>query len=160
MTCGAAHLGFSAPLVSSIVSQAILTDCCTSLFSSVLVNLCGFLLGEYFGMTSHSICNSYSAASDALSIADSAEPSHATPCLRGIPVPSSNLASQASTFFTSATGISPTPTSSTSQGRPSYVVPPFIPTFPISSPAASSLVCFWDFLVSERIPSFIFSRNL
>ena len=66
----------------------------------------------------------------------SSQPSTPT-MLGGVPVSSSNLASQASAFLTSGTGILPTSASSASQGRPSYVVPSFISTFPISSPAVS-----------------------
>ena len=87
----------------------------------------------------------------------SSQPSTAT-TLGGIPVSLSNFASQASAFFTSGTGFLPTSASSASQGRPSYVVPSFISTFPISSPVVSFLVCFWDFLVSKRVLAFIPSR--
>ena len=70
----------------------------------------------------------------------SSQPSTTT-MLGGVPVSSSNLASQASAFLTSGTGVLPTSASSASQGRPSYVVPSFISTFPISSPAVSLPSC-------------------
>ena len=204
-----------------IILQAILADHCGSPFCFVLANLCGFLLGKYFMMSSRSTRKRQSAALDALSIAVSAEPSCASlitdpaanppgpsvaaplavaavavqqdqlspaflatvvqavkdalaadraparsvpsassqpstaTMLGGVPVSSGNLASQASAFLTSGTGILPTSASSASQGRPSYVVLSFISTFPISSP---HLVCFWDFLISKRVLAFIPSR--
>ena len=70
----------------------------------------------------------------------SSQPSTTT-MLGGVPVSSSNLASQASAFLTSGTGVLPTSASSASQGRPSYVVPSFISTFPTSSPAVSLPSC-------------------
>ena len=70
----------------------------------------------------------------------SSQPSTLT-MLGGVPVSSSNLASQASAFLTSGTGVLPTSASSASQGRPSYVVPSFISTFPTSSPAVSLPSC-------------------
>ena len=201
-----AHLGFPGLLSFCIILQAILADRCRSLICFVLANLCGFLLGKYFMMSSRSTRNSQSAALDALSIAVSAEPSWASviadpaanppgpsaaapavaavavqqdqpspaflatvvqavkdalaaaraparsvpsassqpltaTMLGGIPVSSSNLVSQALAFLTSGTGILPTSASSASQGRPSYVVPSFISTFPISSPAVSLPSC-------------------
>ena len=61
-----------------IILQAILADRCGSPFCFVLANLCGFLLGKYFMMSSRSTRKSQSAALDALSIAVSAEPSCAS----------------------------------------------------------------------------------
>lgn len=82
----------------------------------------------------------------------SSEPSTATR-LEGVPVSSSNLASQASAFLTSGTGILPTSASSASQGRPSYVVPSFISTFPTSSPAVSLPSCAFGTSLSASVSS-------
>ena len=74
----------------------------------------------------------------------SSQPSTTT-MLGGVPVSSSNLASQASAFLTSGTGVLPTSASSASQGRPSYVVPPLfllfrLPTTCAFGPSSSSSV--------------------
>ena len=61
-----------------IILQAILADRCGSPFCFVLANLCGFLLGKYFMMSSRSTRNSQSSALDALSIAVLAESSCAS----------------------------------------------------------------------------------
>ena len=82
----------------------------------------------------------------------SSQPSTAT-MLGGVPVSSSNLASQASAFLTSGTGVLPTSASSASQGRPSYVVPSFISTFPISSPALSLPSCAFGTSSSASVSS-------
>jgi len=82
----------------------------------------------------------------------SSQPSTAT-MLGGVPVSSSNLASQASAFLTPGTGILPTSASSASQGRPSYVVPSFISTFPISSPAVSLPSCAFGASSSASVSS-------
>ena len=78
MTCGVAHLGFSGLLSFCIILQAILADRCRSPVCFVLANLCGFLLGKYFMMSSRSTRNSQSSALDALSIAVLAESSCAS----------------------------------------------------------------------------------
>ena len=82
----------------------------------------------------------------------SSQPSTTT-MLGGVPVSSSNLASQASAFLTSGTGVLPTSASSASQGRPSYVVPSFISTFPISSPAVSLPSCAFGTSLSTNVSS-------
>jgi len=82
----------------------------------------------------------------------SSQPSPAT-MLGGVPVSSSNLASQASAFLTSGTGFLPTSVSSASQGRPSYVVPSFISTFLISSPAVSLPSCAFGTSSSASVSS-------
>ena len=82
----------------------------------------------------------------------SSQPSTAT-MLGGVPVSSSNLASQASAFLTSGKGILPTSASSASHGRPSYVVPSFISTFPISSPALSLPSCAFGTSSSASVSS-------
>ena len=82
----------------------------------------------------------------------SSQPSPAT-MLGGVPVSSSNLASQASTCLTSGTGFLPISASSASQGRPSYVVPSFISTFPISSPAVSLPSCAFGTSSSASVSS-------
>lgn len=82
----------------------------------------------------------------------SSQPSTAT-MLGGVPVSSRNLASQASAFLTSGTGILPTSARSASQGRPSYVVPSFISTFPISSPAVSLPSCAFGTSSSASVSS-------
>ena len=213
-----AHLGFSGLLSFCIILQAILADHCRSPVCFVLANLCGFLLGKYFMMSSCSTRNSQSAALVALSIAVLAEPScasviadpaanppgpstaaphavaavavqqdqlspaflatvvqavkdalaaeRAPACsvlsassqpstatmLGGVPVSLSDLASA---FLTSGTGIIFLPTSASSafQGRPSYVVPSFISTFPISSPAVSLPSCAFGTSSSASVSS-------
>ena len=82
----------------------------------------------------------------------SSQPSTLT-MLGGVPVSSSNLASQASAFLTSGTGVLPTSASSASQGRPSYVVPSFISTFPISSPVVSLPSCAFGTSLSASVSS-------
>ena len=79
----------------------------------------------------------------------SSQPSTAT-MLGGVPVSSIN---QASAFLTSGTGILPTSASSASHGRPSYVVPSFISTFPISSPAVSLASCAFGTSSSASVSS-------
>ena len=201
------------------ILQAIIADRCGSPSCFVLANLCGFLLGKYFMISSRSTRNNQSAALDALSIAVSTEPScasvladpaanppgpsaaapravaavavqqdqpspaflatvvqalkdalaadrapvHSVPSassqpskqttLGGVPLSSSNLASQASAFLTSGTCFLPTSASSASQGRPRYVVPSFISTFPISSPAVSLPSCAFGTSSSASVSS-------
>ena len=89
----------------------------------------------------------------------SSQPSITT-MLGGVPIPSSNLAFQASAFLTSGTGILPASMSSASQGGPSYVVPSFCFYFSnFLTRGVSSLVCLWDFLVSECILASIPSHS-
>ena len=82
----------------------------------------------------------------------SSQPS-TTAMLGGVPVSSSSLDSQTSAFLNSGTGILPTSASSASQGRPSYVVPSFISTFPISSSAASLPACAFGTSSSASVSS-------